>query len=155
METREVTVTIPANKELKKTNNGFELVKKKITSWYELKPKGYWIDDCSNIVKASKLSPEKVENTNIFAFLAQAKKALAMAQLSQIMQSLNGDWVVNWAKGEQKKFTIEAVKNRLVKYEFNYECYAFLVFKNKELRDYFMSIPEFVQLAKDYFEIND
>ena len=118
--------------------------------WEDLKEiSGFFVDIFSDIESNGQ---DKVcyENKNIFYTKKQARSALAMAQLSQLMAAYNGDWVADWGDFEQKKYIIERVKNKINKNGTTF-YYTFLSFKTSELRDEFLK--NFEPLIKEYFEL--
>ena len=119
-------------------------------SWEELEEiNGFWINQNSLIPKAFKEDPLK-HNSNIFHTEKQAKSALAMAQLSQLMAVYNGDWVADWKDASQKKYTIDRCENNIEK---NYHTvyYKFLSFKSAEIRNEFLK--NFESLIREYLEL--
>ena len=115
---------------------------------------GYLIDSDSHIVHYS--GPNTYINHNIFATEIQAKSALAMARISQIMANdlrfggpiTDEEWVTN----NLKKFTIRRINGRAV---FNTDSfvYNFLAFHTAEQRQLFWEEND--ELIKDYLMIKD
>lgn len=66
--------------------------------------KGYYLDIYS-CIHDIKTSPRKTY-INIFATKNQAKSALAMAKLSQVMAVYNDGWDADWSDVTQPKFCI-------------------------------------------------
>lgn len=86
-----------------------ELVK----SWEDaFNGEGYWIDSDSIIFHTNELKTKGFKK-NIFRTKAQAKSALAFAQLLHIVTDANGDWIVDW-KNNEDKFVINYQENKAV-----------------------------------------
>lgn len=123
-----------------------ELEKKELPkSWEEL-----------DIVKGYCLGPDKVYATenlshikSIFATESQAKSALAMAQLSQLMKVYNDGEELSWSTAKCK-YCIMRESKYIVKIDVM-ATYHFLSFKSAELRDEFLE--NFEELIKEYFEL--
>lgn len=113
---------------------------------------GYFIGDDSDIIK---ISTDGVYNTtnnyNVFATEKQAKSALAMAQISQIManDARFGGIITDeeWKNDSISKYCINRQINEIYK-EFCYICFSFLAFHTAEQRDLFLKENE--DLVKDY-----
>lgn len=119
-------------------------------SWVELKTvEGYFIKEHSNIVPGYPCSTIE-NNKNVFATEKQAKSALAMAQLSQLMKVYNDGWVADWNNEDQIKYVIERLNNSIRSNDYCVSYY-FLSFKTAELRDEFLK--NFELLIKEYFEL--
>lgn len=129
-----------------------ELTKKKLPkSWEELgKIDGYYIDNVSFIWRVYN-KPSHASNKNFFATKKQAKSALAMAQLSQLMAVYNGDWVADYSNANEVKIQIICISNKLVT-SWSCEQNEFLSFPTAELRDEFLA--NFKPLIKAYFMID-
>lgn len=80
----------------------------------------------------------------------QAKSALAMAQLSQLMKDLGYECDVDWDNECTIKFCIHREYDRIFA-EDTRNSFEFLAFKTKKLRDKFMEKHE--HLIKEYFMI--
>lgn len=131
-----------------------ELTKKELPKkWKELKlQSGYKITYNSYgtiITKLPVFSKVGYDCKAIFATEKQAKSALAMAQLSQLMAVYNDGW--EYSAGVMP--AIDA--NICSKYVIKSCCdgyFKFLTFKTTELRDEFLK--NFEQLIKEYFMID-
>lgn len=126
-----------------------ELEKKELPkSWEELKNiGGYYISDFSDI----SFSCCNCENTdrNIFKTKKQAKSALAMAQLSQLMYVYNDGWEPDWSNNYDK-YCIEVMNNTFLIHLFT-KYNSFLAFKTEELAKEFLK--NFEELIKEYYGI--
>lgn len=135
-----------------------ELGVKKVGKWEDLgEINGFAISDAGGIFRDtggiySFASPVNTEynNRNIFATESQAKSALAMAQLSQLMKHVNGDWVADWTDANKFKYVIKRFGQTILTAT-NERTYMFLAFPTSAIRDQFLSDHE--QLIKTYFEL--
>ena len=113
-----------------------ELEKKGLPkTWEELEEvKGYYT---SNISKISEYGGDvNFTNRNTFKTEEQAKAAIAMAQLSQLMHVYNDGWISDWSDSNSK-YTIEIFRECV--YSSSYcETRKFLAFKTSEIRDEFL-----------------
>lgn len=140
---KHLKINIPEGYEIDKAQSTFENIVFRPTvaalpkTWKELnKINGYFIDGSSRIEKLdTSINCEDV-NKNVFATEEQAKAAIALAQLSQLMKVYNDGWVPDWKDGDWK-FNIEIFENtpRLSQIS---RSSAFLVFKNKALTHLFL-----------------
>ena len=114
--------------------------------------KGYRIERDSSI--HYDITPNGKDNHNIFATELQARSALAMAQISQIMVNdpRFGGIVTDeeWNKDTEKHVIYRSSNQIRVDIAFRY--YSFLAFHTKEQRDLFLEENE--DLVKDYFMIS-
>jgi hypothetical protein len=90
------------------------------------------------------------ENKNVFATSAQAKSALAMAQLSQLMKVYNDGWEADWDDSTDKACVIRRSNNIAVCYYTS--VYQFLTFKTQLIRDEFLK--NFEPLIRQYFMLD-
>lgn len=117
---------------------------------------GFYIDDKSDIVTYlhNKVTIESKDGSeNVFATEKQAKAALAMAQLSQLMSVYNDGWEFNPDgnfKPTSKAYTIIRRRNE-IKSDYFENNWTFLAFKTAEIRDEFLK--NFEYLIKEYFMI--
>ena len=167
METKEIKINVPDGYEVDKENSTFECIKfKPIKSKFsdydgKYRVNGYYISDCS-----SSIMPYNVHmtaecyncksNKNIFATEKQAKSALAMAQISQIMandERFGG--IVTDEEFKNKNVWIYAINrdmNTIRTYEGTYGIDHFLSFHTPEQRALFLK--ENRDLVKDYLMID-
>ena len=114
---------------------------------------GYWIDSMSVLVYEEDVSNDYA-NHNVFATEKQAKSALAMARISQIMENDKrfGGVVTDemWNSCHINKFCIIKIKDKIGR-----DCkvleYHFLAFRNPEQRELFLEENE--DLVKQYLMI--
>jgi hypothetical protein len=119
-------------------------------SWKELKElAGYYINTYSKIITEF-YGIISNDNRNVFATEKQAKSALAMAQLSQLMKIYNDGWEPDW-NDLSIKYTLSRVGNNIVNGVYA-QYYNFLTFPNKEIRTEFLK--NFEPLIKEYFMID-
>jgi len=114
-----------------------ELAKKELPkSWGELgEINGYYVSTHSIIYDGQGTNTE--ENRNTFATENQAKSALAMAKLSQVMAEYNDGWVADWNDATQVKRCIVYNHSNLA--VTNSKLFKeFLTFKNTELAEEFL-----------------
>lgn len=126
-----------------------ELEKKELPkSWEELgEIRGFEISAFSSI---HKYGPNiTITDKKVYATEKQAKSALAMAQLSQLMAVYNEGWEPDWTDTSEK-FIIERNNNYIVKNHYN-GAHMFLSFKTAKIRDEFLN--NFEDLIKEYFEL--
>lgn len=159
MDTKEIKIIPPEGYEIDKENSTFDLIKfksKSIKRWKDGNPvvNGYII--VCGIVQRFYFDKFWKDNLDIFATEKQAKSALAMAQISQIMANDErfGGVVTDeeWEDTDLDKYVI--LRNNL-----NTTCngtacynYSFLAFHTIKQRDLFLKENE--DLVKDYLMIN-
>ena len=111
--------------------------------------KGYFIDIDSEIKTA--ICYDEADK-NIFFTEKQAKSALAMSQISQLMPYFgNAITDKEWSNSEIYKYCIERLNNNISTYIYA-DTYQFLAFHTEEQRDRFLKYNE--QLVKDYLMID-
>jgi hypothetical protein len=136
--------------ELVKQLQEMEFKKELPKSWEELEGlKGYWIDEDS-VTRISDMESYSEKDLNVFKTEKQAKKALAMAQLSQLMAVYNDDWEPDW-DSTQDKYTINREGNNIIKTSWCF-TYSFLAFKDELTRDAFCA--NFEPLIRQFFELD-
>jgi hypothetical protein len=108
-------------------------------SWYDLKNiSGFYTDKYSATLKSEGIYTTD-ENRNVFATENQAKSALAMAKLSQVMAVYNDGWVADWSDLRQDKYCI-CIKDKKIQVLLYFGIKHFLAFKTKELAKEFLEI---------------
>lgn len=160
MDTKEIKIECPEGYEIDKENSTFECIKfKPIKRWRDGNPHVDGWDSSGDYIAgkyhhvAGKYYglPWKDGNLNIFATKKQAKSALAMAQISQIMANDErfGGPVTDeeWKDKYVYKFVIYRCDNS-VTINLTTLVYAFLAFHTSEQRDLFLKENE--DLVKDY-----
>lgn len=154
---KEMKIIPPEGYEIDKENSTFECIKFKpiVKRWRDdLKAiiTGYYIMD-------NKLGPFKGDNTecnfNVFATKKQAKSALAMARISQIIANDKrfGGPITDeeWCDPDLEKYTIYRKENSVTR-GCNFTLYTFLAFHAKSQRDLFFEENE--DSLKDYLMIS-
>lgn len=107
-----------------------ELVK----SWEDAyKSNGYIINSENKISQVDWIGLPSLSK-RVFKAKAQAKSALAFAQLSHIVADANGDWVANFEDYNQDKYVIVAERNKVVGLTYGYNNNP-LPMKSEEIRD--------------------
>lgn len=158
MKTNEVKIKVPEGYEIDKENSTFECIKfKPIQSKFSDYDKSYRIEGWS-IVDDKTLYRKPQKNgkytKDTFATKKQAKSALAMAQISQIMANDErfGGAVTDeeWNTDTDKKWTIVRRMNEAI-IDSTYFKYCFLAFHTEVQRDLFLKENE--DLVKDYLMI--
>jgi hypothetical protein len=116
-----------------------ELGKKQLPkSWEELDIiKGFFVQDDSVIWTADPIKAVP-SNQNVFATKKQAKSALAMAKLSQVMAVYNDGWVADWSDVTQPKFCIFIDEGKKLVVGCFHNQKQFLTFKTRELASEFL-----------------
>ena len=162
METKELNVEVPKGFEIDKDKSSFEKIifkKKESTCWRDNKHNyvnGVWINGYSELINSPKdIYLNTKEHHSIFATERQAKSALAMAQISQIMANDErfGGVITDeeWDNGMLEKYCIIRYKHEIDKYNVC-DTYCFLAFHTKEQCDLFLKENE--DLVKDYLMID-
>ena len=154
---KEVRIQVPEGMEIDKENSTFECVKFKPIEkkrWRDDKMatvQGCWITGNSDIAYHTGFNTKL--NYNLFKTTKQAKSALAMARISQIMANDDrfGGVVTDeeWNGGDFK-YTIERCENTINK-DYHTSVWRFLAFHTEKQRDLFLSENE--DLVKDYLMV--
>lgn len=163
METKEIKITPPEGYEIDKKNSTFDCIRfkpiikgaKKWRGSYDAKVSGYLINNYSRLHHWNNLIADE-DTINVFATEKQAKSALAMAQISQIMVNDErfGGVVTDeeWANDNIWKHSINRNANKIECSSGTYGIYHFLSFHTEEQRDLFLKENE--DLVKDYLMID-
>jgi hypothetical protein len=154
MDNLEVKIEAPEGFEIDRDNSTIDCIrfKKKddkwVKNWEELgRVDGCYITTACGFGVASECytSPS---NRNIFATTEQAKAMLAMAQLTQLMKRVNGDWVPNWTNKSEDKHIIYVYRD-VITTETVWHSQEFLAFQLKENRDKFLAMyKDLIEEAK-------
>lgn len=161
MDTKEIKIECPEGYTIDRENSTFECIKfKPIKRWRDGNPivKGWYLDEYG-VTAYNKYGATflkwKDGNLNVFATEKQAKSALAMAQISQIMANDEkfGGPVTDkeWNNIHILKSTIIRTKEDIIP-STAISNYYFLAFHTQEQRDLFLKENE--DLVKDYLMIN-
>lgn len=161
-EIKEIKISVPEGYEIDKENSSLECIKlkkKESISWRNKENKGdepikgYWIDQISMIMLVN--CPHHKKNRNVFASKKLAESALAMAQISQILEHdkrFGGAITVDeWEDGRQIKYIIIRANNEFT-CSTTYNLYQFLAFHTPEQRDLFLK--ENLDLINKYLMID-
>ena len=120
-----------------------------VKRWKDLCEVSGWYVSNQSKVYEMRYSLVTQERRNIFAKKTQAEGVLAMAQLSQLMKDVNGDWTPDWSN-DDVKFTIECRYGKL-DYNTHFKTARFLAFPTKEICDKFAE--DHRELILEYFKI--
>lgn len=161
---KEIKIVPPEGYEIDKENSTFDCIKLKPIQkrWRDdrtKKIKGFWITPDSFIYSCEETRYDPMYNTpnnyNTFATEKQAKSALAMARISQIIKNDKrfGGAITNeeWEDRCTKKWIIRRYEKSIGK-EYSTINYSFLAFHTKEQCELFFEENE--DLVKDYLMIN-
>ena len=161
METKELKIQVPEGYEIDKEKSTFENIvfkKKEEKRWRDDETKmikGYFIDTDSKIIETGYTLMNRKANYNLFAMEKQAKSALAMARISQIMtndERFGGPITdIEWKVLSTIKYVIIKECNRVIPSCFS-QHWEFLAFHTREQRDLFLQENE--DLVKDYLMID-
>ena len=158
METKEIKIDIPAGYVIDKENSTSECIRLKPIESKFADYDGQFIINGFYIYHSQIFGHECQNNKaarDIFATEKQAKSALAMAQISQIMANDTrfGGIITDeeWNNSSCKKYVIDRIYNRLL-YPTYINVYAFIAFHTPEQRALFLQENE--QLVKDYLMVD-
>ena len=155
---KEISVYIPEGYEIDKENSTFECIRLKPIirkKWRDSNPevRGFYLG--GNTIHTYPLGDWQDGNLNVFATDKQAKSALAMAQISQIMANDErfGGVVTyeEWEDRTYKKYIIVRMDNEIFAADRTH-AYDFLAFHTAEQRDLFLE--ENQDLVKDYLMLD-
>ena len=153
---KEIKITPPEGFAIDKENSTFDCIKFKpiVKRWRDNKDvqiKGYYIYGSNSTICYSDSYFNTPNNYNIFATEKQAKSALAMARISQIMANDKrfGGVVTDeeWRDDTVVKYVLLKEKDSIFK-DIYYTFYHFLAFHTLEQRDLFLEENE--DLVRDY-----
>ena len=162
---KELRVEVPEGYEIDKENSTFECIKfkpKGIKTWNDLcaaslnsnevRVSGYCIwDDYSNIYVTNKLIASDYSR-NVFLTEKEAKSALAMSQISQLMPYYGGAITdEEWSDSDTAKYAITRSEGQ-ISLDITILWHQFLAFHTEEQRDSFYENNE--QLVKEYLMID-
>ncbi len=149
----------PEGYEIDRENSTFECInfkpiqKKRFIDDEDAKISGYWINPLAGIEEVNDLDNQRW-SYDVFATEKQAKSAIAMARISQIMANDErfGGVVTDeeWEDSNMTKCVICRVNNH-ISYERYCRSYEYLSFHTPEQRKLFLEENE--QLVKDYLMI--
>ena len=127
------------------------LVKPKFPKWEELGVVGGWyVDDSSeldNITSTSSILLLDPCDKNVWPTKELAGACLALSQLAQLRDYVNGDWKPDWSECDYK-YVIEVYEDR-VGTDYYQGMQHFLAFKDKETRDGFLeAYRDLIEVAK-------
>lgn len=153
---KEVKIVPPEGYEIDKDNSTFECIKFKLITkrWRddrEKKVDGYFICSSDSMIQYVHNLPNSFYSHNVFATEKQAKSALAMARISQIMANDErfGGVITDeeWKDENKIKYVISRCDNKV--HKDTLVCiFRFLAFHTAEQRDLFLKENE--DLVKNY-----
>lgn len=151
---KEIKITPPDGYEIDKENSTFDCIKFKpmAKAWrWDIHKiiQGYFISTTSDIAESIPCI-NAYPNYRIFATEKQAKAALAMARISQIMANdkrFGGVVTDEEWRDSDEKYVLERYEERINKYVY-FDTYHFLAFHTIEQRDLFLKENE--DLVRDY-----
>lgn len=125
-----------------------ENIDPKVEVWEDLEViDGCYINDNSRVINVTGATNYE-EDINVFKTKKHAKKALAMAQISQLMPYYGGEITDDeWSNYDIIKYIIKRSENKIERSVYNY-TYNFLAFHTEEQRDAFLLNN--LELVKDY-----
>ena len=97
---------------------------------------GWYVSDLCYVNKIDNQLFNRHTSRNVFATKEQAEASMALAQLSQLLKVVNGDWVPDWTNEEESRVSILFYGNKPDLY--TQVCSNFLVFKDKETAKLFL-----------------
>jgi hypothetical protein len=115
--------------------------------WDELGQFEGWYINAGNVRSVERV-PSEIYHRDIFASEKEARSALAMAQLSQLMKVYRGGWEPDWGDEDQHKHCITRWDNHLSVHIFG-RAHNYLSFPTRELAEKFLE--NFESLIKEYF----
>jgi len=134
-----------------------ELKEPVIKTWVDLENchksiKGYFINSMYSAIEANENTASEFTK-GLFTNKPQAKSALAMSQISQLIPYYGGE-ITNkeWINTDIRKYVIKRMGVQLYFEEVFVTGYEYLAFHNKEQRNSFLKNNE--QLVKDYLMID-
>ena len=154
METKEIKIVPPEGYVIDKENSTFDCIRfKPVVKWrdnIQARFDGYYIKSDADVVGVKGMYNTKTAY-NVFSTEKQAKSALAMARISQIMANDKrfGGIITDeeWKNDDITKYCIRRFCNT-IKRDFYYYVYCFLAFHTEEQRNLFLEENE--DLVKDY-----
>ena len=157
---KELRVEVPQGYEIDKENSTFECIKFKpirdIRTTEDLietggRITGYWINAYAELCKSYNLCYSENSN-NVFFSEKEAKSALAMAQISQLMPYYGGAITdEEWINNTIYKYVIERINGKICK-GCSVTAYYYIAFHTIEQRARFLENNE--QLVKDYLMLD-
>ena len=161
----ELKINIPQGYEIDKENSTFECIKfklKGIKTWNDLcvaslnsdevRVSGYFISDYYSNIYVANRSMAGNHSRNVFLTEKEAKSALAMSQISQLMPYYGGAITdEEWSDYDTPKYTITRYEGKSA-LEITNLWYHFLAFHTEEQRDDFFEHN--YELVKEYLMLD-
>lgn len=159
-ENKTLEIVAPEGYEIDRENSTFEkIVFKPVEKVWRNDERifieGYFINTNSIIVGPVNGIRQTKTNRNVFVTEKQAKSALAMAQISQIMENdpRFGGPITDeeWGNSRISKYVVSRYSNNISR-DIRYDTYEFIAFHTPEQRDLFLEENE--DLVKDYLMLD-
>jgi hypothetical protein len=135
------------------TKEELEAIEDALPTWKELEVIVGWYIANNSIILSEKASTNNVESKNIFSTRNQALSALAMAQLSQLMEALGEECDVCWDDCQAKYCIISSISSINNVEDIRVDCFNytkhFLAFNTKQTAINFLNKHK--QLIEQYF----
>jgi len=120
----------------------------RVKRWEDLEViKGWYVTTNSGISESDTRPIDG--NQNVFKKKTQAEGVLAMAQLSQLMADVNGEWTPDW-EYDTIKYVIWKCGNQTIR-SLCTSTADFLAFPTEEIRDQFYD--DHIELINEFFKI--
>lgn len=155
---KEIKITPPEGYEIDKENSTFECIKFRpiVQRWRDSNPEitGFYLGGSGVASYFFPNSKWDEVNRNVFATEKQAKSALAMAQISQIMANDErfGGMVTDEEWNENNHYYVIFRRGKYIASGCNLGTHRFLAFHTSEQRDLFLEENE--DLVKDYLMVD-
>jgi len=133
--------------DLEKSTSDKLILKSKKSNWEKLeKISGFWVNEFS-IIYPEINHPTKQKHRNIFPSKEEAEASLALTQLLQLRNHVNGNWKPNWEDGEIKFMIIINLGRFLISTGIDFQ--RMLTFKNRKIAHTFLEEnKELLEIAK-------
>ena len=157
---KELKIEVPQGYEIDKESSTFECIKFKPIRYIKTtedlietdgRITGYWINDDAKICESYSLYYRKY-NKDVFLSEKEAKSALAMAQISQLMPYYGGAITdEEWINNTISKYVIGRINGKICK-GCSVTVYSYIAFHTIEQRDSFLNNN--YRLVKDYLMLD-
>ena len=126
------------------------LVKPKFPKWEELgRVEGWYVDGSSELDYGTDADAVRLDpcDKNIWPTIELAEASLALSQLAQLRDYVNGDWKPDWSECDFK-YILEVFENKISR-DYYQGMQHFLAFKDSETRDGFLeAYRDLIEIAK-------
>lgn len=108
---------------------------------------GWWVTENSEIKKVGDIVNNEL-NCNVFPSKEEAEACLALSQLCQWRNKVNGEWRPDWSEQDKIKYCIGFIGGNTNKFA-SHTCSYVLAFKSAEIRDKFLEdFADLINTAK-------